>query len=220
MGGKVTLTFDNGPTPGVTDAVLDELDRRDLSATFFVVGERLTEPAGMELVQRAFEAGHWIGNHTYTHAAPLGTSAVPGESEREIRATQDLIGRCAHADKLFRPSGGGGELGPHLLNMEAADYLEREGFTCVLWNVVPRDWENPRWVEDGLTATAERDWSVVVLHDLPGACLERLPTFLDALDHAGTTVTQELPEAVLAMHRGVPATDLGRYVSDAPSTSP
>jgi hypothetical protein len=44
---------------------------------------------------------------------------------------------------LFRPFGGGGTLDSGLLNRKAVDYLCAGGFTCVLWNCVPRDWEDP-----------------------------------------------------------------------------
>ena len=46
---QVALTFDNGPTPGVTDAVLDELGQRGIAATYFVVGEKLRDPARRRL---------------------------------------------------------------------------------------------------------------------------------------------------------------------------
>ncbi|HEY1988607.1 MAG TPA: polysaccharide deacetylase family protein, partial [Acidimicrobiales bacterium] len=69
----VSLTFDNGPWPGVTDAVLDELAQRDLPATFFVVGNRLVGE-GLDLARRAVAEGHRLGNHTYTHTLLLGAA--------------------------------------------------------------------------------------------------------------------------------------------------
>ena len=67
---RITLTFDNGPTPGVTDDVLDVLAGRDVPATFFVVGNRLREPAGRALAERAKAEGHRIGNHAHPHHPP------------------------------------------------------------------------------------------------------------------------------------------------------
>ena len=69
---EVTLTFDNGPEPEVTPAVLEVLRRRGLRASFFVLGHKLADPARRALAERAHAEGHWIGNHTFTHAVPLG----------------------------------------------------------------------------------------------------------------------------------------------------
>src|ERR1700759_4317848 len=136
----VSLTFDNGPDPEVTPAVLRALERRGLRATFFIVGEQLAR--SREPAERAHAAGHWIGNHTYSHAKPLGR--VDARTAREeIERTQELLGELAHPDKLFRPPGGGGALGPHLLNPEAERTLIDGAYTCVLWNAVPGDWKDP-----------------------------------------------------------------------------
>src|SRR3712207_8879193 len=57
---RLTLTFDNGPWLGATEAVLDILAERSVRATFFVVGERLKALGGRALAERARAAGHWI----------------------------------------------------------------------------------------------------------------------------------------------------------------
>ena len=64
----LTLSFDNGPEPDVTPAVLDILARRNLRATFFVIGDKLAQPGRRALAERAHAEGHWIGNHSYTHS--------------------------------------------------------------------------------------------------------------------------------------------------------
>src|SRR5690606_788251 len=81
---RLTLTFDNGPTPGVTEGVLDELGRRGIKATFFVVGSDLLREGRRELVARAAAEGHWHGNHTMTHSIRFGDSDDPDLPEREI----------------------------------------------------------------------------------------------------------------------------------------
>ena len=110
----VTLSFDNGPDPAATPRVLDVLAERGLKATFFVVGEQLR--AHRALAERAVAEGHWIGNHTLTHPRPLGEVAEDA-ARCEIEATQDAIGALAHPDRLFRPSGEGGELQRGLLSL-------------------------------------------------------------------------------------------------------
>ena len=138
MSFDLTLTFDNGPDPATTPVVLDILAARGLHATFFVLGEKLARDR--PLAERAHAEGHWIGNHTWSHSAPLGDHSAPGTVEHEIADTQRLLGNLAHPDRLFRPMGGGGVLGPHLLSPEAATLLQDGGYTCVLWDSVPRDW--------------------------------------------------------------------------------
>jgi peptidoglycan/xylan/chitin deacetylase (PgdA/CDA1 family) len=59
---EVTLTFDNGPEPGVTEEVLEVLKREAILATFFVLGAKLADPARRRLAGQAHAEGHWIGN--------------------------------------------------------------------------------------------------------------------------------------------------------------
>ncbi len=62
---KISLTFDDGPVPGITDWVLEELENRSMKATFFMVGDNVRKhPA---LAQTVVESGHQLGNHTYHH---------------------------------------------------------------------------------------------------------------------------------------------------------
>src|SRR3974390_1283879 len=106
----LTLSFDNGPEPDVTPQVLDTLARRGIKTTFFVIGEKLADPARRRLAERAHGEGHWIGNHTYTHSLPLGLQRDPDAARHEIARTQGAIGDLAHLQRWFRPFGGGGNL--------------------------------------------------------------------------------------------------------------
>lgn len=196
------MTFDNGPTPGVTDRVLDALAQRQMSAIFFVVGERLRSPAGHRLIERAVSEGHRIGNHSFTHGAPLGELSV-AETIHEIGSTQEILDAFNDVDRYFRPWGTEGELDRRCLNRTAVDYLIAEKYTCVLWNSVPRDWADPRgWVDRALADTRNQPHTVVVLHDLPTGAMERLPKFLDELDDSGLEVTTDLPDDCVPIVRG------------------
>src|SRR5690606_1790460 len=119
----LTLTFDNGPEPGVTESVLDTLAHHDVRTTFFVLGHKLAIPEGRKLAERAHAEGHWIGNHTWSHSTPLGLVDDPGEARMEIARTQTELGALAHAHRWFRPFGGGGNLDERLLSRPALDYL-------------------------------------------------------------------------------------------------
>jgi peptidoglycan/xylan/chitin deacetylase (PgdA/CDA1 family) len=194
----VTLTFDNGPAPGTTDVVLDILKDRGIRATFFVVGDMLRRDGARQLAERAVAEGHWIGNHTLTHSTPLGDDPDPAYARREIEETQALIGDLSHERRFFRPAGGGGHLGPHLLSPAAVDILRDGGYTCVLWSSVPRDWEEVEgWVDTALADVERLDHAVVVLHDLPTGAMDVLPHFLDTLEAWGVAVVQDFPPDVL-----------------------
>ena len=213
---RLTLTFDNGPSE-TTPAVLDELASRDLPAIFFVVGDQLAAPGGVEVVRRAAAEGHRIGNHTMTHAIPLGLLEDDRHVGDEIEATQALLDALDVVSNppLFRPFGQGGQLGPHLLSPAAAGHLETEGYTVVLWNSVPVDWEPPfdAWVERALDDLATNDHIVIVLHDLPTGAMDHLPAFLDEIGRRGVEVTLDLPSNCTPMVAGRPGPDLARSVA-------
>jgi peptidoglycan/xylan/chitin deacetylase (PgdA/CDA1 family) len=211
---QVTLTFDNGPDPAATPRVLDVLAKRGVAATFFVLGSKLADPAQRALAKRAHGEGHWIGNHTMTHSTPLGRLADPARAIAEIVEAQTLVGELAHPDRLFRPFGGGGELGPHLLNPAAVEVLKHERMTCVLWNAVPRDWENPRgWAEVALAQCLTQPWTLLVLHDLPTGAMGRLDIFIErVLDHGGR-FRQDFPAPCVPILRGEPVGSLEGFVT-------
>jgi peptidoglycan-N-acetylglucosamine deacetylase len=210
---RLTLTFDNGPHPETTDQVLRVLDERGLRATFFVVGDELARPGGRAVAERARAAGHWIGNHSMTHRVPLGLG-TESQVEQEIGAAQELLGDLGHPDRLFRPFGGGGELGPHLLSRAAVTYLREHRYTLVLWNSVPRDWEDPvGWVDRALEDVANQDQTVLVLHDLPTGAMGHLAEFVDQALAFGAEIVQELPTECVPIHTGVDQAPIDHLVT-------
>ena len=210
----LTLSFDNGPEPAVTPRVLDVLAERGLKTTFFVIGEKLADPARRGLAQRARAEGHWIGNHTFTHSVPLGLQRAANSAEREIARTQSAMGDLAHPDRWFRPFGGGGNLDDRLLKPTVVDYLVRGRFSCVLWNAIPRDWDDPDgWVERALDQCRSQAWSLMVLHDLPTGAMAHLERFLDRATTAGARFRQDFPPACLPICRGEIRLPLAAYVS-------
>lgn len=203
MADRLTLSFDNGPTPAVTAEVLDLLAARGIKTTFFVVGRKLVADGARELVGRAKREGHWTGNHTFTHSVPLGEQVDPNHVETEIGHMQTTLGSLATYPLLFRPFGRGGALGPHLLSRAATEYLIEHRYTCVLWNCVPGDWRDPEgWVETCLAEMERLIWPLVVLHDVPDASLARLPDFLDRVAAKGVAFRQDFPPDCVLLDRG------------------
>jgi peptidoglycan/xylan/chitin deacetylase (PgdA/CDA1 family) len=214
---RVTLTFDNGPTP-VTAQVLDVLAARAARASFFVVGTQLRRPGARALAERALAEGHRIGNHSLTHSTPLGARDDPAEAAREIDEMQTLLGDLVPGERFFRPFGGGGVIDRNLLGRHALERLVAGEYTCVLWNSVPRDWEDALgWPETCLADVERRPWSVVVLHDLPTGAMDRLPAFLDALSARGIEIVHELPDDCVPLRRGRPTASFETLEREAAS---
>lgn len=209
----VTLTFDNGPDRAVTPAVLDTLDAAGIQATFFVLGKKLADPACRDIAADCAARGHWIGNHTFSHITPLGLDRAPDLIEREIERTQALIGGLSHPDKLFRPFGGGGAIGPHLLRPDVLEHLKANAYSCVLWNVIPRDWEDAEaWPERAMRLIKGQDWPLVVLHDIPGGAMDHLPRFIDMVRASGCTFRQDFPPDCILLDKGRETVEMGPYV--------
>lgn len=210
----LTLTFDNGPDPEVTPRVLDILAERNLKTTFFVIGEKLEDPARRALAQRAYDDGHWIGNHTFTHSIPLGEQRDPNTADKEIGRTQSVIGDLAHPARWFRPFGGGGNLDRRLLKPSVVDHLMQHHHSCVLWNAIPRDWDDPDgWVDRALDQCRAQDWTLIVLHDLPTGAMNHLDRFLDRAGDAGARFRQDFPPDCLPIREGRIVRPIDHYVS-------
>lgn len=199
----VTLTFDNGPTVDITDVVLDELANRGIKAYFFVVGTSLTRPGARALGERAIAEGHLVGNHSATHRIALGELDDPVAIDAEIDQCEALLDGLRSSPPLFRPFGNGGIIDHRLLSPHAASRLSDGGFTAVLWNSVPHDWDDPDgWVETAVADVLANHHTVIVLHDVPGATLPRLPELLDRLTDLDVEFTLALPDSCVAMNAG------------------
>jgi peptidoglycan/xylan/chitin deacetylase (PgdA/CDA1 family) len=200
---KLTLSFDNGPFPEVTPGVLEALTSARAKATFFVVGRDARDPDRRPLLEAIRAAGHRIGNHTWSHRVELGATRDAELVRREIDDAQAALAGFTDADRLFRPYGAGGVLGPRLLSRAAVDHLRAGGYTLVLWSCVPRDWEDPTgWPERALAEIRTAPWTLLVLHDIPSGAMGALPRFLERVREEGVELTAELPPACVPILRG------------------
>jgi peptidoglycan/xylan/chitin deacetylase (PgdA/CDA1 family) len=168
---KIWLTFDDGPHPANTPAVLKILKKEKIAATFFLVGQNVA--ASPSLVDQIVQEGHRIGNHSYTHAdlTKLSDKGV----RKELKKTDDLISPYAGADKLFRP--------PYGAHNKTVDDIARElGYRICLWSVDTLDWNSAYqpvgWVQHGINQIIARDTSVVLMHDIHKTTVDYLPDFI------------------------------------------
>jgi peptidoglycan/xylan/chitin deacetylase (PgdA/CDA1 family) len=153
---QIALTYDDGPNDPHTLRLLEVLARHGVQATFFLIGRYVQQRP--EIAREIIQAGHVVGNHTFTH--PLLTFKSEAEIRQELSqcssALHEAVGQHSN---LFRPPFGGRR--PAVLSV-ARDL----GLEPVMWNVTGYDWNAP------LAAVIERkvskqihDGDVILLHD-------------------------------------------------------
>ncbi len=144
------LTFDDGPTPGVTEWVLATLKRYDAKATFFVLGKNAE--LYPDLYRRILDEGHKIGNHTYSHQKGWGMSL-----ERYVEDV-DLAADILHTE-LFRP--------PYARVTPAQMRAVGQRYKIIMWNVLSRDYSfalTPEQCARGVLKHVERG-AIICFHD-------------------------------------------------------
>jgi peptidoglycan/xylan/chitin deacetylase (PgdA/CDA1 family) len=187
---EIALTFDDGPWYD-TGQFLDVLEREHVVATFFQVGEHISQYAQHGLDRRMLKDGDMIGDHTWNHrvVAAGGSGAVTeiSEAAAAIRRASGGFQPC-----LFRAPGG--IVSPALLSTARS-----LGFTTIAWDVDPRDWATPGTTSifDNVVRNAH-DGAIVIQHDGGGnrsETLEALPLEIRTLRSEGyrfVTVTDLL----------------------------
>ena len=159
---EFALTYDDGPNDACTEALLEELARHEVKATFFMIGQFARQRA--ELVRRVRTAGHVVGNHTWTH--PVLLLKAPARVREELASTskalEDILGERV---EYFRPPFGARR--PDVLR------TARElGLVPVMWNAMGYDWKptTAERVRENLTRGIVRNrqrgvGSNLLLHD-------------------------------------------------------
>ena len=211
--GMLALTFDDGPDPRWTPAILDILKREQVPATFFIVGKN--GQAYPDLVRRIVDEGHELGNHTFTHPN-LGELPL-SLTELELNATQRLIeSEVGRSTVLFRPPYFGDAEADKPQEVEPALVAQNLGYLMVGVRIDPNDWQLPVTANQIVTRTIDRvidknpetRGEVILLHDSGGdrsATVAALPQLIHELkargyqfvpvsDLAGLSRDQVMPE--------------------------
>jgi cellulose synthase/poly-beta-1,6-N-acetylglucosamine synthase-like glycosyltransferase/peptidoglycan/xylan/chitin deacetylase (PgdA/CDA1 family)/spore germination protein YaaH len=187
--GLIALTFDDGPDPRWTPALLDILKQEQVPATFFVIGKN--GQAYPDLLRRIVNDGHELGNHTFTH--PNLGEMPAAMTELELNATQRLIeSETGHSTVLFRPPYFGDAEADKPQEVEPALVAQKLGYLMVGVRIDPDDWKLPvtpqeiidRTVARALDNNSETRGQVVLLHDSGGdrsATIAALPGLIREL---------------------------------------
>lgn len=147
------LTFDDGPIPEVTPAILEVLARYGVKATFFVVGDNVHKYP--HIYARVLAEGHKVGNHTYHHVK--GSAYSLEDYMREVDACTEVMGQDT---RLFRPPYG--KIKPR----QKRAVLDK-GYEIILWDVLTHDY-NPHYSPEkmlGIVKRFTRNGSIINFHD-------------------------------------------------------
>ena len=129
----IYLTFDAGYEAGYTASILDTLQKHEVSAAFFLVGNYLEQEP--ELVQRMVSDGHTVGNHTYHHY-DMSKISDPAAFEKELKDLeakfQSVTGQ--ELPKYYRPPQG-------IYSEENLKMAQELGYRTVFWSLAYVDWE-------------------------------------------------------------------------------
>lgn len=170
---KIALTFDDGPSANYTPKLLDGLKKRDVKATFFLIGENVKK--NPEIVKRMSEEGHLIGNHTYHHVEI--TKVSDEKAYEEIMSTNEAIYEITgQQTEYMRPP-----FGLWQKNLEwNLDILP------VMWSIDPLDWTTgnvDEIVNKVVTEAGEND--IILLHDCYDSSVEAALRIVDILQKEG-----------------------------------
>ncbi|MFH1071940.1 MAG: polysaccharide deacetylase family protein [Nanoarchaeota archaeon] len=177
---KISLTFDDGPSPEYTPRILDILKEENVTATFFLIGKNAEQHP--ELVRRIVAEGHSIGVHSYSH--PLLVFRTQARMELEIRQAKHVIeNQTNQSIQYFRPPYG-------IIGPRALAFTKKEHLDIIDWSLDAQDYRIPdsQKIADRVVSKA-RPGDIIVLHDAGGktrnASVEALPRIIKELREKG-----------------------------------
>ncbi|MFT3699421.1 MAG: polysaccharide deacetylase family protein [Kofleriaceae bacterium] len=178
--GVVAFTFDDGPNPETTPAVIDALEKYQIPATFFIVTQRLNGKHGekpREILQRELKDGFLVGSHSVTHK--LLKNAEGDTIKKEIDASFRTLAK--EADRpigMFRPPYGA-------LSGAGRARLNKLGVTEVIWSIDTLDWkahDADKLRKKVLKMILHDNGGVVLMHDVKPITAKIIADVLDDLE--------------------------------------
>ena len=155
----VAITFDDGPNPSTTNAILDVLEENYAKGTFFVLGKNVIEYP--KEVKREYDLGMEVGSHTYSHSENPTFANMSEEQERkEIEDTNDAIDKAGvPKPTLLRPPYGA-------KNDKAKNVIKSYGLSIITWNLDTEDWKYKSSDHTYQEIMKAQDGDVILLHDI------------------------------------------------------
>jgi peptidoglycan/xylan/chitin deacetylase (PgdA/CDA1 family) len=196
---EVVLTFDDGPWPGTTSAVLDALRRECVRATFFLLGRNAT--AHPELARRELAEGHTVAYHSFAHPLldRMPQAAAEAEIDHGITAVEAALAGGAPSQRMtpfFRFPG-------FVSTPPLLDRLEKRGIVVFGADLWASDW-NPMSPDQELRLVMERLRSthggIVLFHDTKRQTAAMLPELLRALKDGGYHVVHVVAAPSQPLH--------------------
>lgn len=189
---RVFLTFDDGPSKSVTIPILDILKQNNVKATFFVLGSNAERYP--EIVKRAYQEGHYIANHSFTHVYSniySSPQAVLDEYNRTEIAIKNAIGDQTYNSRVFRFPGGtsGGKYAN--IKAEAVNLLNQNNVAHLDWNALTADAAGLDNVNDMMSyvesTMGNKNSVVILMHDIgtKKSTYELLPQLIQVLKEKG-----------------------------------
>lgn len=154
---KVYLTFDDGPTPEITNWILEELEKYDAKATFFCIGNNIKKHS--ELFQKIIENKHSIGNHTFNHIKGW-QSPTNDYIENVVFCESEIKKQQSKINCLFRPPYG-------KIKLSQSKKLRKLGYKIIMWDVLSADFDqtiSPETCLENVTKNVTSG-SIIVFHD-------------------------------------------------------
>lgn len=168
---QIALTFDDGPDPVATPALLDLLSREKIPVTFFCIGKNVE--AHPDLANKILAGGHLLENHSYYHAWTMMFNRSPGLI-REMSLAQNAIEQATKTKPTyFRPPIG-------LTNPHFTRALRSLGLTMIGWDIRPMDTARPPQMVIDYVVKHAREGSIILLHD-GGVSAEHVTTIVSTL---------------------------------------
>ena len=169
---RIALTFDDGPSI-YTEKLLEGLKKRDVQVSFFIVGQNAEKFP--DVVKRAYEDGHLIGNHTYHHVDV--TKITNERAKEEVWKTNDILEQITGEESEYmRPPFGSWQ-----------KELELEvGMLPVMWSIDTLDWttKNVSQIVNNVVTDAEEN-DIILMHDCYDSSVEAALQIIDILQKAG-----------------------------------
>lgn len=194
-GHKIVLTFDDGPNAEYTPQILSILEKEKVPATFFVVG--LNVQQNIPLLQRIYQDGYEIGNHTFTHSNIATMSAE--RAAIEMKTTRLLIESITgHSTILFRAPYNADSQPQTFDEIEPIARSKKENYITVGESIDPNDWDEEHVNADSIINRIIRQYerdnaSIILLHDAGGksrqATVDALPVIIAYFKNKGCRFT-------------------------------